>query len=84
MKTVKVRKLYHGGVDVRDYVLKKLEDNEILKVEYGDEYIEVTKDVLNKDYPKTHIKSIYGQDYDLITIPWRNAKQAEKQLDMFG
>ena len=82
MKTEKERKLYHGGVDVRDYVLKKLEDNEILKVEYEDEYIEVTKDVLNKDYPKTHIKSIYGEDYTLITIPWRNAKKVEKQLEL--
>ena len=82
MKTVKLKKLYQNGADVRDYILKKLEDREILKVVYNDEFIEVTKDVLNKNYPKTPIKSIYGEDYNLITIPWRGAKKIDTQLSL--
>ena len=86
MQIVKVKKLYHGGADVRDYVINRLVTGEILRVEYQDEYIELTKEeILSKmeNYPKTPIKSIYGTDYILITIPWRNAKITDSQLDLF-
>lgn len=82
MKIIKIKKLYKGGADVRDYQLKGLEDKEILRIVYNDEFMEVTKDVLNKDYPKTPIKSVFSEDYNLITVPWRNVKKIEKQLSL--
>jgi hypothetical protein len=80
---VKVRKLWHGCVSVKDYEVKKAMDKgEDLTIILGSEQMTVPHTMLASGYKNSKpMKSKHGTEpYYLVDYPWRPDKPTNQQL----